>query len=242
MLIPSTWIHLFHHSLYPPLPPLWNSFNRYHFSFTYRNTQYLHYIHPLTQFPHILPLLLVKTLPWQDLLCPPVLWSCKRKKKYVCLYTPNTNTTILWKADHAKGRLYTSEGCKRKRLRRWMWMMYSLYENECRIFKLVEISIRREQRLKEEKWRKWTILSFCARDWTQGLVNVLYNWSTPQPTYWIQNLLEKSLRCNHYTMWSVDYNYTSFIYLSNFSSTISWKVSFISHLFITTNKCLTCFF
>jgi hypothetical protein len=68
-----------------PLPHSWNSFNRYHFSFTYKSTQYLYHIHPPSPFPHLLTLPLVATPPT---LVGPVLPSCslilskkKRKRK-----------------------------------------------------------------------------------------------------------------------------------------------------------------
>jgi hypothetical protein len=35
-----------------------------------------------------------------------------------------------------------------------MWVMYFLYKNECRIFKPVEITIRRGLRQKGEKWKR----------------------------------------------------------------------------------------
>jgi hypothetical protein len=40
------------------------------------------------------------------------------------------------------GHLRDREG-KRRKLRRWVWLMYLLYKNEDRIFKPVEITIRR---------------------------------------------------------------------------------------------------
>jgi hypothetical protein len=42
-------------------------------------------------------------------------------------------------------------GGKRSRLRRWIWLMYFLYKNEYRIFKLVETTIRRGLSWKGEK-------------------------------------------------------------------------------------------
>jgi hypothetical protein len=64
---------------------------------------------------------------------------------------------ILWKTGHTKGRSYTREGeGKRRKLTRWIWLMYSLYKNEYRIFKPVEITIRRGLRYKGEKSRGWT--------------------------------------------------------------------------------------
>jgi hypothetical protein len=46
------------------------------------------------------------------------------------------------------------------KLRRWTWLMYFLYKNEYRIFKLVEITIGRRLRKKGEKWRKWINLGY----------------------------------------------------------------------------------
>jgi hypothetical protein len=60
-----------------------------------------------------------------------------RRPKATCFlsyveYKPNTNTAILWKTDHAKGRSHMRES--KRKLRRWIWLMYSLYKNERRMF------------------------------------------------------------------------------------------------------------
>jgi hypothetical protein len=47
-----------------PSPHTWN---RYYFKLTYMSTQYLHYIHPPTPFPHLLPNYL--NLKWIFLRC-----------------------------------------------------------------------------------------------------------------------------------------------------------------------------
>jgi hypothetical protein len=71
------WIHpLSPFSFILLLPHSCNSFNRSHFSCE----QDLHYIHPPTPFPHLLPHPTGTSLPRKDLLCPPVLWFCKRQK------------------------------------------------------------------------------------------------------------------------------------------------------------------
>jgi hypothetical protein len=64
-----------------PLPHFRNSFNRYHFPFTYMCTYYLHYIHPSMSFANLIPPLPL-TLPLlkQDLFCPPGPQFCKWKK------------------------------------------------------------------------------------------------------------------------------------------------------------------
>jgi hypothetical protein len=38
--------------------------------------------------------------------------------------------TTLWKSGYAKGSYIRREEGKRRKLRRWMWLMYSLYKNE----------------------------------------------------------------------------------------------------------------
>jgi hypothetical protein len=48
---------------------------------------------------------------------------------------------------------------KRRKLRRWIWLMFSLYKNEYRIFKLVETTVRRGLEQKEGKQR-WTKPSY----------------------------------------------------------------------------------
>jgi heme/copper-type cytochrome/quinol oxidase subunit 3 len=42
----------------------------------------------------------------------------------------NTNTTILWKTGHTKGGHIQEKEGKRRKLRGWIWLMYSLYKNE----------------------------------------------------------------------------------------------------------------
>jgi hypothetical protein len=45
------------------------------------------------------------------------------------------NTAILWKQVMLRGgHIWEGEG-KRRKLRRWIWFIYSLYKNEYRIFK-----------------------------------------------------------------------------------------------------------
>jgi hypothetical protein len=58
---------------------------------------------------------------------------------------------ILWKIGHAKGRSLMGEGeGKRRKLGKWIWLIYFLYKNEYRTFKPVEITIRNELRRKVE--------------------------------------------------------------------------------------------
>jgi hypothetical protein len=86
-----TWIHsLYHPTLFllPPIPGIVST--GIIFPFTYMCTQYLHYIQHLTPLPHILPTATgtMPLYPRQDLLCPPVLRFCRRKRKngsFVCL-------------------------------------------------------------------------------------------------------------------------------------------------------------
>jgi hypothetical protein len=58
------------------------------FPFAYMLIQYLHHIHPPCPFPTSSPLSLVPT-PRQDLICPPVLWFCKKQQQqndiFACL-------------------------------------------------------------------------------------------------------------------------------------------------------------
>jgi hypothetical protein len=58
-------------------------------------------------------------------------------------YRPNVNTN--------KWRSYMKGEGKRRKLRIRIWLMYSLYKNEFRIFKPFEINIRNGLRQKEEK-------------------------------------------------------------------------------------------
>jgi hypothetical protein len=45
----------------------------------YMCTQYLHYIHPFTPFPHLFPPPTDTSFPKQDMFCPPILQFCIRK-------------------------------------------------------------------------------------------------------------------------------------------------------------------
>jgi hypothetical protein len=72
-------------------------------------------------------------------------------------YRPNRNTAILWKTDHAKGKSHTREECKRRKLRMWIWLMYSI-QNEYGIFKPAEIMVRRATKVKEKL--RWTNLGY----------------------------------------------------------------------------------
>jgi hypothetical protein len=57
---------------------------------------------------------------------------------------PNTNTAILWKTGHGKGRPHMRRGWgKRRKLRWWIWLRYSVYKNKYRILEPVETTIRR---------------------------------------------------------------------------------------------------
>jgi hypothetical protein len=58
-------------------------------------------------------------------------------------YRPNRNITILWKTSHSKDRSLTGEVGK---LRTWIGLIYSLYENEYRNLKHTETTIRKELR------------------------------------------------------------------------------------------------
>jgi hypothetical protein len=58
--------------------------------------------------------------------------------------------------------LETKRKGKRRKLRRWVWLMYLLYMNEYRIFKPVKNIIRRGLRQKREKWRRWTNSDYNA--------------------------------------------------------------------------------
>jgi hypothetical protein len=52
------------------------------------------------------------------------------------------STAILWKTGHTKGRLHMrGRERERERERRWIWLMYFLYKNGYRNFKLVKITI-----------------------------------------------------------------------------------------------------
>jgi hypothetical protein len=59
------------------------------FPFTFMCTQYLHHIHPLIPFPHLLPPPTGNNTPRQSLFCPPVPQFCKKKGKrndiFACL-------------------------------------------------------------------------------------------------------------------------------------------------------------
>jgi hypothetical protein len=76
------WTHLLHHSplFLPPSISVIASTGII-FSFTYLCMQYLHYIHPPTNFLHLFPLSTGTNLSRQDLFCPAVLKLCKKKKK-----------------------------------------------------------------------------------------------------------------------------------------------------------------
>jgi hypothetical protein len=71
----------------------------------------------------------------------------KVKKPHVFSHMWNTDP-IQMQQYHEKqvtlrgGHIREREG-KRRKLRRLIWLMYSLYKNEYRIFKPVEITIRR---------------------------------------------------------------------------------------------------
>jgi hypothetical protein len=74
-------------------------------------------------------------------------WSARfRRPKATCFlsymdYEPNINTAILLKQAILRGgHIWENEG-KTRELRQ-IWLMYSLYMNECRIFKPVETTIR----------------------------------------------------------------------------------------------------
>jgi hypothetical protein len=55
-------------------------------------------------------------------------------------HRPNKNTAILLKAGWAKGgHRWDGEG-KRRKLKKWMWLMYSLHKNEYTNFKPVEVA------------------------------------------------------------------------------------------------------
>jgi hypothetical protein len=63
--------------------------------------------------------------------------------KNCILYRPDTNAAMLWKTGCTRrGHIWEGKG-KRRKLRKWIWLMYFLYEAEYRIFKLVETTIRK---------------------------------------------------------------------------------------------------
>jgi hypothetical protein len=67
------------------------------YPFTNTCTQYLHHILPPTTFPHIfLPSTAAHPPPRQDPFCPTVLWFCKRKKWYLCLFKITIQGVSLW--------------------------------------------------------------------------------------------------------------------------------------------------
>jgi hypothetical protein len=94
-----TWIHPLHHSplsLPPPIPRIVST--DILFPFTYMCTQYLHHIHPLTPFPHLLLLPPLPTPPRQDLFHPPVIqffMRKKRRKKMTFLLVSHTGSFLL---------------------------------------------------------------------------------------------------------------------------------------------------
>jgi hypothetical protein len=56
----------------------------------------------------------------------------------------HANTAIVWKTGHAKGvHIQEGEGKSRK-LRSWIWLMYSVYKNEYRTFKPFETTRERD--------------------------------------------------------------------------------------------------
>jgi hypothetical protein len=57
---------------------------------------------------------------------------------------------MLWKTGHTKGNHIQEGEGKRRKLRGWMRLMYSLYKTQYRIFKPVETTIRKGLREKEE--------------------------------------------------------------------------------------------
>jgi hypothetical protein len=78
-----------HHSPSSPSPPIPGLVSTdLIFPFTYMCTQYLHYIHPPTPFPHLLPALLVPTSPQAGLFLPPCSPIFEKKEKndiFICL-------------------------------------------------------------------------------------------------------------------------------------------------------------
>jgi hypothetical protein len=65
-------------------------------------------------------------------------------------YRSNTNTTMLLKTGHAKGRSCTREGGYNKEVMKVKRFLYSLYKNEYSIFTHVITRLRRGLKYKEE--------------------------------------------------------------------------------------------
>jgi hypothetical protein len=59
-------------------------------------TQYLHCIHPPTQFHNLISPTTDTILPRWDLFCLPILWFCKRKKWHFWLFKIATQGVSLW--------------------------------------------------------------------------------------------------------------------------------------------------
>jgi hypothetical protein len=73
-------------------------------------------------------------------------WLLSHVRQTQCKYKQYYEKQVI-----LRGRCIQEREGKRRKLRRWIWLMYFLCKNEYRIFKPVEITIRRQLRLKGEK-------------------------------------------------------------------------------------------
>jgi hypothetical protein len=88
---------------------------------------------------------------------PPSRHLVLEQKDFFFLWNKLLQRSIGWPQIHNlptsafKGWLLWERESKRRKLRRWIWLMSFLYKNEYKLFKPVDITIRRGPRQKEEK-------------------------------------------------------------------------------------------
>jgi hypothetical protein len=118
----TSFLNSLFHSLFSS-PHSWNGFNRYHFSINV----HVYTVFALFSASYTLSPPALSSYWYQSPQTRPVLFSNKQ-------YYEN-------QAPLRGGHSGEREG-KRRKLRRWIWLMYFLYKKEYRIFKPVEITIR----------------------------------------------------------------------------------------------------